>query len=253
MRAFSLTLIALTVASCLQFAAHSDCQAQEIIKHLGERHGKPKTNYRPDDPWKRGKVFNLQTGHAGLFYNCDNEECKRNSPYICWKEDYEKMFPTPLGLIGRIKRDCERVKQRVRDGAGACARDRNCQECADTGSCVAKSTTPPLKSIEPGSYLKKLDKDFWQMADKVVTPEFEAPQVADTPRYGLVRGTMTQVESQSDSQVAESGTAADTTAQAIAATPKSQAANRRPEAKSPAQRSAKLKDGIDQFFRKLKR
>jgi len=41
--------------------------------------------YQPNDPFVRGRVYKNHVGHAGLFYNCDNEECKRNSPYICWK------------------------------------------------------------------------------------------------------------------------------------------------------------------------
>lgn len=41
--------------------------------------------YSPSDPWIKGRIFRTHTGHDGLYYNCDEEESKRNSPYIYWK------------------------------------------------------------------------------------------------------------------------------------------------------------------------
>lgn len=77
--------------------------------------------YGPQDPWTRSKLYQKQTGHHGLFYNCDDEECKRNSPYINWNAqqnaDWRNGFKTAL------KRDWCDVKQRLHDGGclnGSC-------------------------------------------------------------------------------------------------------------------------------------
>ena len=85
--------------------------------------------YQPSDPWYRGKVFNIHTGHYGLFYNCDDEECKRNSPYICWKVHHERDFPKWKRPRYYIQQDLNRVLSRI--GNGGCAPNAPCQSCAD--------------------------------------------------------------------------------------------------------------------------
>jgi hypothetical protein len=66
-----------------------------------------------------------------LFYNCDGEEDKRNSPYICWKTHYEKDLPPRRGLWRGLKIDISQVRQRIRDGAGDCCPSGcNCLRCA---------------------------------------------------------------------------------------------------------------------------
>lgn len=41
--------------------------------------------YSADDPFVRGAVYRAHIGHDGHFYNCDNEESKRYSPFIHWR------------------------------------------------------------------------------------------------------------------------------------------------------------------------
>ncbi|MEM7453266.1 MAG: hypothetical protein AAF456_02815 [Planctomycetota bacterium] len=94
--------------------------------------------YSPMDPWQRGNVFQLHSGHAGFFYNCDGEECKRNSPYICWKIHNEPDFPQRRGLIQGLICDYEEIKRRVLDGAccSGCSNPNcagNCQQPVVTG------------------------------------------------------------------------------------------------------------------------
>lgn len=106
-------------------------EAQEVRKALRDYRDDRVFNYQPNDPWYRGKLFNTHTGHYGNFYNCDNEECKRNSPYICWKPHYEKDFPTRRGFWQTVKCDFAEAMQRVRDGAGEClgSADCGCSQC----------------------------------------------------------------------------------------------------------------------------
>lgn len=73
--------------------------------------------YQPSDPWTRGKLYNIQTGNSGLFFNCDGEQAKRNSPYIYWQPITEKALPTRKGIWRSIKQDIAEVKQRVSDSS----------------------------------------------------------------------------------------------------------------------------------------
>lgn len=99
--------------------------------------------YSPDDPSTRSRLFKLQTGQAGAFYNCDGEEDKRNSPFICWKssngEHCRRTFLDVLDWRG----DRAEIFQRICDGVGGC-----CSECAtcDQGNCRAPATVAPAVS-----------------------------------------------------------------------------------------------------------
>lgn len=79
--------------------------------------------YTPNDPWVRSNVYRRQTGHYGRFYNCDQEECKRYSPYIQWKANYRPLFPNTRGFIDGTIVDLDRVRTRINDGS---CRERNC-------------------------------------------------------------------------------------------------------------------------------
>ena len=72
--------------------------------------------YEPQDPWQRTRFWLRQTGHLGLFYNCDCQEEKRFSPYICWQqEDCHR-----IQFWERMKCDWNRMRQRIADGACEC-------------------------------------------------------------------------------------------------------------------------------------
>jgi hypothetical protein len=90
---------------------------QEVIKALRDYRSNTPRNYTPTDPNERGRIFNMHTGHAGAFYNCDDEEAKRNSPYICWKGTYQKSTPH-RGLWRGLKMDIAEVKQRIHVAVG---------------------------------------------------------------------------------------------------------------------------------------
>lgn len=118
-------LVALTLTSISVLAESAGAQ---LLNKARNGHGSnPLIQYSPDDPSTRNRLFNLQTGHAGAFYNCDGEENKRNSPYICWKNGpcREKLHCTFLDILDWRKDKCE-IAQRICDGAGACCNGGNC-------------------------------------------------------------------------------------------------------------------------------
>lgn len=84
--------------------------------------------YAPEDPWTRSRLFKAQTKHYGFGYNCDGEECKRNSPYICWKNNSENDLPARKGWRQRLSQTAAEVKQRIADG--------NCVKCEQADPCL---------------------------------------------------------------------------------------------------------------------
>ena len=119
----------LTSFVCFQLVI-SNSEAQEIRNAIRDYKTDRVLNYQPSDPWNRGKLFNIHTKNYGKFYNCDGEESKRNSPYICWKPHTDKDFPTHVRMIDCIRNDLSEVRQRIKDGAGACLEDNcNCSQC----------------------------------------------------------------------------------------------------------------------------
>ena len=80
--------------------------------------------YQPSDPWYRGKLFQVHTGHYGFFYNCDGEECKRESPYICWKDHTEPDFPRRKRPRCFINDEIDKVVRRI--GNGSCCPQEPC-------------------------------------------------------------------------------------------------------------------------------
>ncbi len=111
-----------------------DVGANEFAKILDEYVCNPIRQYQPNDPWTRSRFYQVQNGYAGLFRDCDNEEQKRCSPYICWK--YSHCPTVRERFIDFISPDLDQVKQRIKDGAGACCgsgspRVCNCSKCAN--------------------------------------------------------------------------------------------------------------------------
>ena len=94
----------------------------------------------PDDPWTQGRLWLRQTGHFGKFYNCDCEEEKRFSPYICWKESASPKLFSGHRWLEQVKCDLRDIKQRIIDGSASCCGRRNqktpskschCNDCAN--------------------------------------------------------------------------------------------------------------------------
>lgn len=75
--------------------------------------------YSPDDPWVRGKIFQIHTNHAGWFYNCDHQEDKRYSPYINWNR--QPCYTKPKDhWKWDIHNQISEVKRRICWGKGDC-------------------------------------------------------------------------------------------------------------------------------------
>lgn len=110
--------------------------SQELAKFRDDYCLNPTRQYQPCDPWTRSVIWQIHTGHRGWFYNCDGEEKKRFSPYICWKNGE---WPwTGESCRDSLRRDICGIKQRISDGScecqGAHKCDRNppcnCQHCS---------------------------------------------------------------------------------------------------------------------------
>ena len=71
--------------------------------------------YQASDPWDRGFNFRNHINHAGFFYNCDGEECKRNSPYLYYLQATEDCR---FNARQYIRRQIDEVKWRLQ--AGGC-------------------------------------------------------------------------------------------------------------------------------------
>jgi hypothetical protein len=78
----------------------------------------PLENYAAEDFQNRGLLYRMQVGQAGLFRNCDEEPCKRYSPYINW--DHRPCQPQ-YRLVTDMIGDWNRKVERLMGGAGACA------------------------------------------------------------------------------------------------------------------------------------
>ena len=112
---FSSTNIILATLFSGYFCLGLDANAQQ--SNLPNENCAPTEIYQPSDPWTSGKLYNIQTGNSGLFFNCDGEQAKRNSPYIYWQPITEKALPTRKGIWRLIKQDIAEVKQRVSESS----------------------------------------------------------------------------------------------------------------------------------------
>lgn len=114
MRIFATIIISILLLPQCGFA-QDDCES--CSEGLGAG-----SQYAPDDPWTRGRWWLRQTGHFGKFYNCDCEEKKRCSPYICWKKS-DSPF-TGGRFFQSLKCDWLSMKQRIIDGSECCGGKR---------------------------------------------------------------------------------------------------------------------------------
>ena len=144
--------------------------------------------YSSHDPWTRSNVFNAHTGHAGFFYNCDEEECKRYSPYICWKNFCGAQLPARRGLWGGLKFDLAQVRRRIRDGS--CAADG-----CDSPNCHPATVSLPMivaatDAMEPAedTNLVKTDSAAPKSAPPTVADVMnqQAQSLVDETRFGLL-------------------------------------------------------------------
>ena len=194
---FRLILISIVTFLSALGPADSSAHGQECKKAIRDYRDERIFNYQPQDPWYRGKLFNIHTKHYGRFYNCDNQEDKRNSPYIHWKPHYENDFPPRIGFRENLRRDIAEIKQRISDGSGGCSASCSCwkgrqhstpascpcAQCSDPNSC------PSLTDQPIDNYLQA----------KIPTSRSRQPQHHSTlvenygeRKYGLLSGKIFQ-------------------------------------------------------------
>lgn len=130
-------LIAMACVSATGTLMPAATEAQLAQAADDYKHDRP-FQYAPSDPWTRSRLFNQHIKHAGWFYNCDGEQCKRNSPYIFWKTHHENDLPAATPWWQRVNQTVAEVKQRIADGG--CA-DGNCRPaqatCSSCETCSA--------------------------------------------------------------------------------------------------------------------
>jgi hypothetical protein len=120
-RTFSPARFLILVVGLATFSCEVDQTQAQLIPALKTRRFESAYQYAPSDPWTRSKWIQVQTKHYGFFYNCDGEECKRNSPYINWKSHCETDLPPKKGCLDLLKSEIEEIKQRISDGGCGCS------------------------------------------------------------------------------------------------------------------------------------
>jgi len=118
------------------YMATSCCKAQSLSQ-LRSEFGNGPLPYAPQDPATRSGLLNLQTGHAGAFYNCDGEESKRFSPHITWKSAQGDRLYRPCRDILNWCKDRAEIAQRICDGAGPCC-SGGCESCHRCEQCRSR-------------------------------------------------------------------------------------------------------------------
>ncbi len=102
--------------------------------------------YAPTDQDTRSKRLRMQTGHYGLFYNCDDEECKRNSPYICWNSQHKADWYG--GWKNAWRKDRNDIVQRLLDGGCAdCGGDDYTGEVFETAPMQYSNNSPAPRGL----------------------------------------------------------------------------------------------------------
>lgn len=110
------TKILILVVGIATFCGGAEQAQAQLIPSIKTRRFEPAYQYAPTDPWTRSKAIQVQTKHYGFFYNCDDEECKRNSPFIKWKGHCETDLPKKKCCLDLVKRELDEIKQRISDG-----------------------------------------------------------------------------------------------------------------------------------------
>ncbi|MEM7785880.1 MAG: hypothetical protein AAF623_21205 [Planctomycetota bacterium] len=141
-------ILCLTVLNMITLCSLADAQT-ERRKFLQDYRDDRPFQYQPSDPFVRSKIFKTHIGHGGLFYNCDGEENKRCSPYICWKIHDEYDLPPRQPFFRMLRCEIDEIKQRIIDGAGPCYDDScGCDDCqqASSHSAYAAETAAKTRS-----------------------------------------------------------------------------------------------------------
>lgn len=176
----------------------SSANAQQLLKTIRDYGLEKPFQFSPDDPWTRSEVYRLQAGYSGLFFNCDGQEDKRCSPYICWKDTCDlSLFPR-RSLVGIWVKDWRNTRQRVIDGAGACCgkgcqcakcKKQGCSENADLQSCQLSVTMPQVEVAFEDADVKAMTakKSSVALRSTVQRSRAENPESLASERTPLVQ------------------------------------------------------------------
>lgn len=113
--------------------------------------------YSPEDPSLMGRILRIEVGHGGLFYNCDNEESKRCSPYIKWHQQNQDCCQHLRLIRFSIRQQLAEVKQRIRWGGCDDCGGKSCG-CCQCDSPAAAVATPTLASKTNAGSRKFVDE-----------------------------------------------------------------------------------------------
>ena len=199
LRLIQLRLILISIVatvSALGFLC-SLANGQELRKAIRDYRDERIFNYQPNDPQYRGKAFNVHTKHYGHFYNCDNQEDKRNSPYIYWRPHYENDFPPRIGFCENLRRDIIEIKQRISDGASGCRGSCACQQCQSVSHQVPHHQVSPCVQCAVSSNLSSdsiassnhVDQSS---ATNQTKPRSSLVENSGERKYGLLSGKIFQ-------------------------------------------------------------
>ncbi len=194
------SLIRIAIVSAAIAAFCSGCQHVEaqLISAVKTRRFEPAYQYSPSDPWTRSNATQVQTKHYGFFYNCDREECKRQSPYVQWKRHCETDLPPKKSCLTHIQCALDEIKQRLRDGgclgevgcsdgqaATAAAACQSCTCAATCKSCRAQGGAPdtPLIDVE-----YEISDDLWN--EEAVNPNRIGQTVTQKSLLAVLRAKL---------------------------------------------------------------
>ena len=143
---------------------------QERLKIRHDYFQNPTGQYSLDDPWTRSRIWRRHTGHWGKFYNCDGEEQKRYSPYICWKNADCPFVDESWRYL--LWRDKQEIRRRISDGSCSTCQEQhtptqrscNCHKCTTQVAQAQTRQRQPSQELEvqPSllSRLESQDSDF---------------------------------------------------------------------------------------------
>ena len=178
----SLSIFSFCVATTFCFVSANPCHAQ-LLEQLRFADRDAPIQYAPNDPLTRGRFFNLQTGHAGAFYNCGGEEmARRHSPFIRWQSSPESFRHRTFSDVLQWSRDRAEIAQRICDGASGC--------CAGDGDCKSCQKSMPGEVSVPGGCQGCITVGEASTAERLgnldASPKVELSAVADGELAGLL-------------------------------------------------------------------
>lgn len=143
--------------------------------------------YSPSDPWVKGHIFRTHTGHDGLFYNCDNEEDKRCSPYIRWPQ-------RPCDDLLSLKRVHQERVQTIHNAINRVQMGSCREDCNTWGTQyppgAGYGTAPVARDVAtPANGAGTAPNQFLPQPESLLEPAGPPPEPQPSPELGRNRAT----------------------------------------------------------------